>query len=1768
MKIFFSKVWIIGFLACLLSAISALAGTGILNDYNPYNVSIPDDGGSVNSDLSLSGAPSGATITKVMVYYEIRHTYIGDLKVWLTAYYDGAWHDFILKNREGGSADDIVQTRDNITTWNGDSPNQMWYLVTQDLATGDTGFIDFFELWVSYSYNEDPNTPYNEDPNDGETGVSRFTDLDWSCSDTDGDTLYYTVYFEKNDSSADTIIKNDTTGSSANLGTLDYDSRYYWRVKADDHNGGVTWGPVWDFYTETAPVIDATIMIQPIADVIQDNQLSVDCNIRNDGNVTISFGVGAEIKEGSTVINDIGQRTADSVSPESTKTVNFTYTIPTNLTAKDYTLHAVVWSGTPGSSDWLDDDNRNFTVIARNVDASITVNSIGTVQAGNNIIIQYNVTNEGNVDNAFGVGAEIWKDGEKQDDVGSKTTASVSPGNTTSSSFSYDLPSDWNGTYVARFAVWSGTPGSSTWLDNYDHTFTVDPEPLSLKGRIAYHSYSNYMAAPEDGTDGHIFVYRVDNDTLNNVTSGKPVENAMNPHFSPDGSKIAFMAIPAGATRNRNSLEVYILDLADSSLSRQTSNSIPDEDSKFSPDGSLIVWKRQGQVWRMNSDGSSQTQLTSTSDEKSGPNYSPDGSKIVYWSADGQNANIWWMSADGNGPSEIVGNANIQDYYPIYRDSWNILYSRWESSVDQHDKIYNYNTSSASSSKLAVNVTGVEDADGFPINPTYLVFSSTRSGDDDNYDVYVGRYDNGVTHTLPAANSVHKDLGACYSQYTYARKSLLLTPTSGSDLEASSNLLVTVRLLSDGSVWAGAYPKVVFQGPVTIEYTGLQDDGTQEDAVAGDGIYSKLVTLPSTTGTYSVYAQVTSSEPEVTRQIESYSVSVVIYIPDTTPPSPNPMTWETLPYAIGTTSVRMIATTATDSSGVEHFFEETSGNPGGSDSGWQDSPVYEDIGLNPNTEYSYHVKSRDKSPLRNEGNYSSIEYVTTDAVDSDGDGLPDWWEYINGTDPENPDTDNDNMPDGWEVNNNLDPLVNDANLDLDGDGYTNFEEYLRNTTANDPNSKPDPITIHVDKGNTTGVEDGSLTNPYNTITEGIDASITGDSVKVKEGTYYENLFIGKSIELVGSGSYSTRIDGGGVGDVIVVEADGVIIRGFMITSSGVNANGIECNNYSPVIENNAIVGNNEYGINIQNASPTIINNVISYNGTGGIIVSSNSNPIIKNNIITDNGFGIDVSNSTPTVTYNDVWNNTNEDYLGILNQTGLNGNISIDPLFVDFTNNNYHLKLNSPCRDSGDPDSNYNDLDTSRNDMGADGGPEGVTDTILPQIVEVKVDPTGGVAPLTVSLSGKASDEWGIYSYSWDFDITNGISEDSKEQNPICIYKSAGNYIATLTVKDNSGLQNSSTIDVSVSTENNPPVASASADPNSGKAPLLVSFSGDGRDQDPWDFIASYEWDFNMDDGIGVDSVGQYVTYIYDYPGNNNVTITVTDSLGAKGSYIVPLTVVKNDCDIVKSEIINNNTGGKLEVTDEWSNISGVGVSIPSNALSMDAVITISEVTDVPPFPEGVIGIGYPVDFGPDGLVFSSPVTITMTYTQEDLDVAGVTDPNELKIYYYNSSSEAWEEIPVESIDIQNMLLTVKVWHFTIFSIVYVKTQPPSEGEEVVEEKSGAFCFIATAAYGSPMEKEVELLRKFRDEYLNTNQLGKAFVVVYYKYSPKLAIYIAEHSTIKKVVRISLYPVVGFSYFMIKTTLLLKFISIIILTSISIIVIICIKIKKGKITFT
>jgi hypothetical protein len=121
--------------------------------------------------------------------------------------------------------------------------------------------------------------------------------------------------------------------------------------------------------------------------------------------------------------------------------------------------------------------------------------------------------------------------------------------------------------------------------------------------------------------------------------------------------------------------------------------------------------------------------------------------------------------------------------------------------------------------------------------------------------------------------------------------------------------------------------------------------------------------------------------------------------------------------------------------------------------------------------------------------------------------------------------------------------------------------------------------------------------------------------------------------------------------------------------------------------------------------------------------------------------------------------------------------------------------------------------------------------------------------------------------------------------------------------------------------------------------------------------------------------------------------------------------------------------------------------------------------------------------------------------------------------------------------------------NLTIFSSTYLAGKLGSFGEKLVLtigfDVGGdatftitvpEVCFIATAAYGTPLAEEIEILRKFRDEYLMTNPAGQAVVHFYYRVSPPMAEFITEHPSLKPIVRAGLFPAVVLSSVAVSAT--------------------------------
>ncbi|MEM3421057.1 MAG: CFI-box-CTERM domain-containing protein [Candidatus Hadarchaeum sp.] len=75
-------------------------------------------------------------------------------------------------------------------------------------------------------------------------------------------------------------------------------------------------------------------------------------------------------------------------------------------------------------------------------------------------------------------------------------------------------------------------------------------------------------------------------------------------------------------------------------------------------------------------------------------------------------------------------------------------------------------------------------------------------------------------------------------------------------------------------------------------------------------------------------------------------------------------------------------------------------------------------------------------------------------------------------------------------------------------------------------------------------------------------------------------------------------------------------------------------------------------------------------------------------------------------------------------------------------------------------------------------------------------------------------------------------------------------------------------------------------------------------------------------------------------------------------------------------------------------------------------------------------------------------------------------------------------------------------------------------------ERRGGGCFIATAAFGTSMAHEINVLRSFRDNYLMRESAGRGFISLYYRVSPTVAKLISRSRALKFITRMLLLPIV------------------------------------------
>jgi len=173
-------------------------------------------------------------------------------------------------------------------------------------------------------------------------------------------------------------------------------------------------------------------------------------------------------------------------------------------------------------------------------------------------------------------------------------------------------------------------------------------------------------------------------------------------------------------------------------------------------------------------------------------------------------------------------------------------------------------------------------------------------------------------------------------------------------------------------------------------------------------------------------------------------------------------------------------------------------------------------------------------------------------------------------------------------------------------------------------------------------EPGTIIVPddYPTIQEAINNANDGDTIFVRNGTYYEHVVVNKTVSLIGENRETAIIDGNGTGKVVHIVVDNVNITQFTIRNSGSDypdGGGIYisdsrgCN----VIFN--ILKNNYYGIWLWSSSHNyLMNNVAFNNSCGGIELRGGHKNILIGNNLSGNLRGINIPGSSDNL----ITNNT------------------------------------------------------------------------------------------------------------------------------------------------------------------------------------------------------------------------------------------------------------------------------------------------------------------------------------------------------------------------------------------------------------------------------------------------------------------------------------------------------------------------------------------------
>jgi len=196
---------------------------------------------------------------------------------------------------------------------------------------------------------------------------------------------------------------------------------------------------------------------------------------------------------------------------------------------------------------------------------------------------------------------------------------------------------------------------------------------------------------------------------------------------------------------------------------------------------------------------------------------------------------------------------------------------------------------------------------------------------------------------------------------------------------------------------------------------------------------------------------------------------------------------------------------------------------------------------------------------------------------------------------------------------------------------------------------------------------------FSTIQAAINAASDGDTIFVRNGTYYGNVIVNKTLSLDGESRDSTILDGNNSGTVVTIVQDDVSFMNFTVKDSGSLDwdTGIYVTSFNNNISDNLVTDNNN-GVHLMGGNNSLRGNILT-NNTYNLGVWGDSISGFEQNIDTSNM--IEGKHVYFLVNQKDIVIPSNAGYVGIVNSF----NISIMNLDLEKNGEGVLLAFSSGC---------------------------------------------------------------------------------------------------------------------------------------------------------------------------------------------------------------------------------------------------------------------------------------------------------------------------------------------------------------------------------------------------------------------------------------------------------------------------------------------------------